>query len=247
MSPPVAARPHPVQNRQVAGILVSAVAPTDPVQLGETFAVALDIAQVDTPLSGFQLDLSYDPSILDFLAATEGAFLDTTDHQVVCPAVAQSPGHVRLACASIGAEDGPTGGGTLATLTFQARIEGESDLTLSNVLLPDGGCPPVLLDATLQDGSVIVGTPLADYQVYLPLVLRDHTAALDRVTPGNPFPGWSGRLQAWTTSGYWADLDDDSDVDADDLRTIAGSWNCTPGQPCYDSAHDRDGDMEPAA
>ena len=55
------------------------------------------------------------------------------------------------------------------------------------------------------------------------------------------FPSLSRAVQA-QSSGFWADLDADHDVDIVDLQVMAGFWNCTSGQACYDAAYDRDGD-----
>jgi hypothetical protein len=44
------------------------------------------------------------------------------------------------------------------------------------------------------------------------------------------------------TSGFWADISRDQRVDQNDLRTIASSWDCLQGQPCYSVSYDRDQD-----
>jgi len=44
------------------------------------------------------------------------------------------------------------------------------------------------------------------------------------------------------SSSYWADVDGDQDVDADDLALVASIWNCQQGQPCYEPGFDRDSD-----
>lgn len=121
---------------------VRVVAPVAPVLVGETFTVTVAAAQVDTPLSAFQFELSYDPLLLDFVHAAEGSFLSSTGRAAVCPTPAEGVGVVRLACASTGPMRGPTGEGALALLTFRARTDGESDLILATSNCPMTGVRP---------------------------------------------------------------------------------------------------------
>lgn len=125
--------------------------------VGQVFTVTVDIAQMDTPLSAFQFDLGYDPTIVAYVGNTRGDFLPATGRSVVCPTPARiGAATVRLACASTGASPGATGAGTLSVLTFRAVGSGESDLTLGNIQLPDTGQPPTLVGSIPQNGHVTV-------------------------------------------------------------------------------------------
>ena len=43
---------------------------------------------------------------------------------------------------------------------------------------------------------------------------------------------------------YWADVDCDGDVDIVDIQLVAGRWNCSCGDPCYDPRYDIDDDCD---
>lgn len=100
---------------------------------------------------------------------------------------------VRLACASTGPTHAPTGEGGLAVLTFRGLDNGESGLELGGVQLPDDGRPPTLIEATLQDGHVVVGTGC---KIYLPLILRD--SASQRIS--EPANRRIGRTATWSSA-----------------------------------------------
>ena len=140
------------------------------VELGEVFTVTVGIANITTPLSAYQFDLTYDNNLMRLENVEDGDFLSNAGQDTVCPAwVEPTANSMRLACAGVGPNPGSVGNGRLATLTFTALATGNSDLTLSGVQLVDTAVPPVSVAAALVDGQVIVNSnnaaaPLANYQ-----------------------------------------------------------------------------------
>lgn len=144
-------------NAQTPNVRV--IVPPGAIDVDDVFTVTIRIADVLTPLSAFQFDLTYDPAILSFVYAEPGAFLGATGRQVICPLPATGAGAARLACVSTGPARGATGVGELLIVTFRALAEGRSNLNLSAVQLPDDGRPAALIPATAQGARVTVGEP----------------------------------------------------------------------------------------
>lgn len=149
------------QPRLPSGPTVSVSPPAGALEVGDVFTVAVAVSEVDVPLSAFQFDLAYDPAVLGHLHTTADSFLEVNGRESVCPDAAPASGTIRFACASAGLGAGPTGGGALAVLTFQAIAEGRSSLLLAGVQLVDGARPPALLPATAVDGEVTIGDGVA--------------------------------------------------------------------------------------
>jgi len=75
--------------------------------------------------------LSYNSAVLSYVKSMHGDFLGFTGRAVVCPDAALTGGITQVACASTGAESGPTGDGGLIIFTFQAVGSGNGTLTLN--------------------------------------------------------------------------------------------------------------------
>ncbi|RLC62810.1 MAG: hypothetical protein DRI48_09145, partial [Chloroflexi bacterium] len=134
-------------------------------RIGDTLVVTVTASDVESPLSAFQFDLVYNPSVLAYVGGEYGDFLASTGRSVTCPDAVSSWGMARMACASTGAETGPIGDGVLAVLTFQAISNGQSDLALENVQLPDTSRPPALQTATTDPASVLVCIPAQEVSI----------------------------------------------------------------------------------
>lgn len=146
--------------------IVSVLAPIEPVQVGQIFSVTVAATQVDIPLSAFQFDLTYDPTIVAFLHASSSPFLGSMGRMVACPSPAEGEGVIRLACASTGEASGVTGSGDLTILTFTALAAGESDFTIDEVYFPTDARPPALVtDFITLDDVVTVVAVTADLEI----------------------------------------------------------------------------------
>jgi len=124
---------------------VSGVAP------GESFSADINIANV-TGLWYYQLFLVWNPTILDVVNTTEGTFLSRSPRAYKTwfqPRINNTEGWAALICTIYG--EAPTaaasGSGTLVTVNFRAKIEGESVLNLVENL-NIGGEP---FDAFIKD------------------------------------------------------------------------------------------------
>lgn len=135
-----------------------ALAPVNALRVGQIFTVTLQMEGATVPVSAVQVDVAYNPALLQFRSFTGGDFLRSSGRSVVCPPAATGTGTLRLACASSGAVDGPTGSGSLAVLTFAALAGGSSDLTLANAQVMDSSRPPAAFTLTTANGAVTVAS-----------------------------------------------------------------------------------------
>ena len=105
------------------------------VLLGDMFTADVVIIGVDAaePLSGFELDLGFDPSVLAAVSAIDGDFLlpPVFNLESVIDNVVGEVGFSSITLDSTGA----SGDGVLATLGFSVLAAGVSMLDLSEVLL----------------------------------------------------------------------------------------------------------------
>ena len=111
---------------------VNLVPQTAQIANNATFSLTLNIASASN-LFGMAFDLNFNPSLLDFISATEGNFLNqgcqTSLMTAENPAGKLIFGFTRLGAAC----GGVSGSGTLATLNFQALNQlGTASLTFSN-------------------------------------------------------------------------------------------------------------------
>jgi hypothetical protein len=139
--------------------------------------VQISLAGV-TNLGAYEWQLAFDPNVVTFVSATNGAFpsdpglLGSTGRIPSCqapilpPSQDLEPGNVRFGCATGGpTPPGPTGGGLLSTVTFQPAADGAPNIafvcaglgdTLGNDM-PIGNVPPckaaITPTATLGPGE----------------------------------------------------------------------------------------------
>jgi hypothetical protein len=136
------------------GDAVVSVSSPATVSQGATFAVDVNIAGV-TDLFGYQLDLGFNPSVLQATGTiTEGSFFQSGGGFV--------PGTIDNTLGSItsnantllGPGPGIDGNGTLIEFQFLAVAAGTSGLDLANIILLDSNLDNI--DFTSADGSVVV-------------------------------------------------------------------------------------------
>jgi len=128
---------------------------------GGDFHVDVEVENV-SHLGAFQFDLVYDPSIVRINSPADvdlGPFLGSTGCSVmeVGPTINNAAGRLRYAANIIGACNGPSGDGVVATVTFDPVGVGDSNLTLENEQLLNTDYPPSpIAPVNLYHGHVTV-------------------------------------------------------------------------------------------
>ncbi len=121
-----------------ADTILSLSPSSDTVSAGEVFTVSLSVSGA-VNLYGWQVDITFDPTILSALSSSEGGFLSSGGSvpTFFIPGTMNSlTGLVdNMADSRTISITGVSGSGLLATLSFQALAHGTSALTLENVLL----------------------------------------------------------------------------------------------------------------
>jgi hypothetical protein len=108
-------------------------------QVGATFTINFRVSDV-SGLHGWQLELWFDPEILEAVGVSEGDFLKSAGTTLFL-----GESNINNEAGVVGpigsvlfvAENGASGSGVLATLTFRAEAEGSSGLVLENTTLLD--------------------------------------------------------------------------------------------------------------
>lgn len=121
------------------------------VGVGDVFAIDVQVADA-VDLVSWQIDLGFDPTIVQATAVSEGTFLASSGTTFFTPGVIDNVGGlVSLTAASFVDPTPPSGSGVLMTVEFIALGPGVSELALSNVFVN-------WLDAgfTLNAGQVTV-------------------------------------------------------------------------------------------
>ena len=120
-----------------AQIVVSPPNPKSPLKVGDTFTQTIDI-QNATDLASWQMDIAFNPDVLDVVAISEGDFLEQ-DGTDVFFLDEQSSGKISIRQVRVG--PGPVSGvfgpGRLVELTFRFVSFSEALLGLHNVRLSD--------------------------------------------------------------------------------------------------------------
>lgn len=166
--------------------------PPDPIAVGQRFTVTLQIENLSTPLTAFQLDLTYDATLLRVDDVAVGSVLRVAGRNQICPSpAAPVTGTLRFACATAGAGNGPTGSGPLAYVSMTALHEGTSPLTVEGLKLAGPNIPPAAIAATPQNSQVIIkplAPPVKKPWLYLPFIVKDFTRTQPGMRPGGYLP-----------------------------------------------------------
>jgi hypothetical protein len=133
-------------------IAVQPAAPT--VALGQTFTLSVNISGA-ADLYGYQFDLGFNPTVLQAISVTEGAFLGTGGPTIFLPGTIDNVGGSITANADIlnGAVSGVNGNGDLLDVTFQALAVGSSGVQLFNLIALDSfglGLTETTADSTVS-------------------------------------------------------------------------------------------------
>ena len=143
---------------------------TSLVGIGEVFAVDVVIANV-ADLGAYQFEMAFDPSVVHVLDVGDASFLGSTGRTpiAIINKIDNTEGTLAFGVVSIGTDSGPSGTGTLATITLEAQGGGSTALHLFNAKASDTREPPAEQPLTVEDGMVIV----AGQRLYLPIVVKN--------------------------------------------------------------------------
>ena len=104
-----------------------------PIHSGETFT--LDISSEDVfDLAGWQFNIKFDPTVLEAIDVSEGAFLKTDGVNTLFQSgsIDNAAGKIEGLSAIRLSTQGVTGTGTVLQVTFKAKSAGETELALQN-------------------------------------------------------------------------------------------------------------------
>ncbi len=109
-------------------------------------------------LYDYQLDLTFDPTVLQATSVIDGGFLGTGGATFFLPGtIDNTDGSITFnADTLLGAISSANGSGALLEFDFTALAPGVSALSIQNLILQDS--TGAVLDATTTDGSVTVKT-----------------------------------------------------------------------------------------
>lgn len=130
---------------------------------GESNAAVAQEVTVDvrienvTTLGAYQFDVLFDPDIVEVTAVTNGDFLGSTGLGVLPlgPDIDNTSGVVTFGAVTLGAQDGPSGAGVLATITLTTKSDGVTGIDLTNIILIGSDLSDIT--ATDTDGTMTVG------------------------------------------------------------------------------------------
>ncbi len=133
-------------------------------QAGLDITVDIVIEEVKN-LSGFQLNLGFDPSVLETVGVTEGSFLKSDGSGTFWkpPEIDNVGGQIRNITGARIAATGVEGLGVLASVQFKAKKTGTSRLTLSSVQLSDvqnNAIPLVTASGSVEIGATSILKPV---------------------------------------------------------------------------------------
>ncbi len=144
--------------------------PETAIHIGDTFTLDLNAENI-SDLAGWQFNISFDPAALEAVEVNEGDFLKTDGGATFFQKgmIDNTTGKITGLNATRFNEDGATGTGTLLSITFLAKAEGETQLTLNNFQLgsttgePITAVPPEVV-ITIE-GQLVTGDVNRDGQV----------------------------------------------------------------------------------
>jgi hypothetical protein len=124
---------------------------------GGAFTVDI-VAENVAHLAAYELELHYDPTIVQLDSVEQGPFLGSTGRSIaiVEPVVNPTEGWVKFGAFTFGTQPGVNGTGVLATITLQPQASGVTALSLQNVQAADETSNPLVL-ATADGRVEIIG------------------------------------------------------------------------------------------
>ena len=131
--------------------LISVTPTPSNVTVGTTFTLDIRISNV-TDLFGWQLDLAWSaPALLNAQSVAEGAFFGAAG-TFGGGTINNVAGTVTTVFDASSGASGVSGGGVLASVTFNAVADGSALVSFSNVMLMDSNLDPIFFDI-INDAS----------------------------------------------------------------------------------------------
>ena len=131
---------HGNYGRQTASAASAATVGVSPstvtAVLGQNFSINITISGVSN-LYGWELRLNWTATLLGAVDVAQGPFLNSSGSTFFSWDVNVTEGRMVMDCTLLGNVAGVSGGGTLATVTFNVKNVGESALNLYDVVLLD--------------------------------------------------------------------------------------------------------------
>ncbi|MGB8214463.1 MAG: cohesin domain-containing protein [Anaerolineales bacterium] len=169
---------------------------SESVAAGASFDLTINI-NTDTATRGAQVDVQFDPGVLQCSGVDQGSFYSTwasannaSSSLFPSPGINNTTGAISdTGIIIIGTQSGgPTGSGTFLTLHFTAKSTGTSAITLGDVKLGNDDIDnPGYLQVTVNNGQVLVGVTATPGGA-------TPTQAVGTVTPGSLTPQTTGSL-----------------------------------------------------
>ena len=149
---------------------VGASLPETVIHIRDTFTVDLNAENV-RDLAGWQFDIAFDPTVLEAIEVNEGDFLKTDDGTTFFQegTIDNTAGKITGLNQTRFNENGATGTGTLLSVVFLAKAEGETQLTLNNFQLGSTTGEPIAAGphevVITIEGQLAIGDVNRDGQV----------------------------------------------------------------------------------
>jgi len=124
--------------------------------VGDVFTVQVMIDGA-SDLGAYEFKMNFNPSVVNVLDVVDGSFLGSTGRTPIplVKSIDNTAGTLAFGAVSIGTDPGPSGTGTLATITLKAMGAGSTPLDLFGVKVSN--TQGVEQSVTVQDGTVLVG------------------------------------------------------------------------------------------
>lgn len=202
-------------------------------EAGEHFNVSVEIVEA-VNVYAWQVNMTFNPAVLECINATEGDFLKTQPETVFYVKINNTRGIIFSGCSTKGEYPGVIGHGTLFTIEFAALVQGECALNITHpntILLevnpppvPPGGEPLREIPSTKEDGVLfnLEAPPTAEftYSPSIPQVNQTLTfdASASYATPPREIVQYEWDFDDGTT---------DTGVTAEHIYTTPGTYTIT--------------------
>ena len=191
-----------------ATIVVNPPNPQFPLAVGDTFTQTIQIQEV-TDLAGWQMDIAFNPGVLEVVEIAKGNFLEQDGINTLF-LTEESPGKIAVKQGRTAPVPGVSGTGVLVALTFQFVSFSEALLGLHNVRLSDSSGDRLSYSVTLTPVVVThASTAAEDVNQDGQVGISDLRVVADSIGADQP--------------NLRADVNDDGIIDVLDLIAIVGS------------------------